>query len=102
MSSLDAIRDIPIIRLSMAQIEMLPDDDQGRVFGKLFDMAKDGDLAMLAINPPGTTYEVRFERGRGWALSPICRCQNEPRFVEAYFEYHDVTLRDGPGCCRGS
>ena len=87
IAELDIIQNTPVIWLSIAQIRKLPEDDLSRALGILFDMAKDGDLAMVATNPPGTTYEVVNERG-AWKLSPICRCQNEPRFVEAYYEWN--------------
>lgn len=87
MTALDRIMNTPIIRLSMAEIDGLSEDDRTRVFGKLFDMARDGDLAMLAVNPPGTTYEVGLNGGK-WALLPVCQCHNQPRFIEAYFEFH--------------
>lgn len=85
---LDRIMNTPIWQLTPAQIKALPDEDQSRALGLLFDMARDGDLTMLTVNPPGTTYEVGLDRERGWALKPICRCKNEPRFIEAYFEWH--------------
>lgn len=88
MSDLEIIRNTPIIRLTMAEIDKLPDEDRTMIFGKLFDMARDGDLTMMAVNPPGTTYEVTVDRERGWTLRPVCRCQNQPRFIEAYLEYH--------------
>lgn len=93
MTELDAIRNTPIIQLTLASIDKLPDEDRASVFGLLFDMARDGDLTMMAVNPPGTTYEVCVNRERGWALRPICCCQNQPRFIEAYFEHN------GPGQC---
>lgn len=88
MNELDIIQNTPIIRLTPAELRKLPEDDLSRALAAIFEMAKDGDLTMLAHNPPGTTYEVGYDRNRGWALQPICGCQNEPRFIEAYYEYH--------------
>lgn len=94
MRQLELIQNTPVIRLSPAEINMLPEDDLSRALDILWGLAKSGDLAMIQTNPPGTTYEVGYDRERGWALKPICRCNNEPRFIEAYYEYHgDAELK---------
>lgn len=96
MTSLDTIRSKPVYRLSLAEMEMLPEDERRMAMGLLIDMARCGDLAMFAINPPGTRYEVIFDRQRGWALQPLCACGQPPAFIEAYFEYRPETASETP------
>lgn len=84
---LEIIQNTPIIRLTPAELRKLPEDDLARALSILFDMAKECDLTMVQHNPPGTTYRVDWNRDRGWCLEPVCRCHNEPRFIEAYYEY---------------
>lgn len=88
MTNIERIQNTPVIRLTPAEIALLPDEDRSHAFNILFDMAREGSLAMVTNNPAGTTYEVVWDKALGWKLSPICCCKNEQRFIEAYDDYH--------------
>lgn len=88
MKTVEQIQSTPIYRLTLTEVAKLPDEDQRRAYTALLDMARDGDWAMFSVNPPGTTYEVVWDKVAGWKLNPICSCQNERRFVEAYDDYN--------------
>lgn len=93
---LAAIREKPICKLSLAELRMLPEEDQRLATGLLIDMVRDGDLAMIANNPPGTRYEVAIDRERGWKLQPLCTCPcDPPDFIEAFRDYRPELFVDG-------
>jgi hypothetical protein len=93
---LAAVREKPIYKLSLAEIDLLPEDDRRLAVGLLLDMARDGDLAMFAVNPPGTRYEVTADREHGWKLQPLCTCpRDQPDFIEAYRDYRPELFVDG-------
>jgi hypothetical protein len=96
MNPIETIRNKPICRLSIAEIDMLPEDERRMAMGLLIDMARCGDLAMFMINPPGTRYETVVDRECGWVLKPFCTCGQPPAFVEAYFEYRPETASETP------
>lgn len=90
MTELDRLMNTPVYRLTLADLSVMPEDERSSALRILFDMAKWGDLAMHAMNPLGTTYEVVWDTNGGWKLSPICSCGNEKRFVEAYDDYYGI------------
>lgn len=71
MNLLGQINETPIWLLTSEQIDSLSVPEQRWVRDHLNQMKKDGSLALILANPPGTKYETVWDKGIGWKLRPI-------------------------------